>query len=480
VTTEADAALVTEAVIDRFGGIRPMATKLATPVTTVQGWKKRGIIPQIRHAEILTAARREGIALEPAELAATDPGGTTRPDARPPEVDSDVRPDTVLPPIPTPTVSPPVAPQTVVLRRGGGVAWLALIVALLIGAAGAAAGFAGWRFYLAPLEARVASLEARGGGGSNGDLTRRVAALEARVGQPAPASGQAPSGPAADQVAELEKQVADLKAGAAQSEQLAKGLSDLQIAAGGRELLAQSMRDIQSSMAANQGEIERLTTRLDKVDSALADRRQQALRAEAVTLAVGQLRAVTATSRPFAKELAAVRALTQGDAELGTPLDQLQPFADSGVPSSDDVTADFKRLAPELVRSAVVGDGQSWWRQALYHLESVISIRRVGENVPGDTTEAIVARTEAKLDDDDLPGAIAVLQALSGAAAELASSWAHDAAHRVAVDSAESDLTRIAIGRIADGTLSGQSQGAGQPSQGTAPAAAPQPAQADK
>lgn len=59
-----------ERVIAIFGGIRPMAGKLDVPVTTVQGWKKRGAIPEPRHADILAAAEANGIALDPALLAA--------------------------------------------------------------------------------------------------------------------------------------------------------------------------------------------------------------------------------------------------------------------------------------------------------------------------------------------------------------------------------------------------------------------------
>src|SRR6185312_3632950 len=149
-------------------------------------------------------------------------------------------------------------------------------------------------------------------------------------------SAEAPTANAGDgdRLAALEKQLAELKAGAAQSEQLAKGLSELQLAAGWRELLAQSIRDIQSSMAAAQGAVERLngqvsglSGRLDKVDAALADRRQQALRAEATILAVGQLRTALATSKPFAKQLSAVRVLVQGDGEINGVLDQMQPYA---------------------------------------------------------------------------------------------------------------------------------------------------------
>lgn len=40
-----------------------MSNKMGVPVTTIQGWKKRGIIPPARHAEVLDAARKNGIDL---------------------------------------------------------------------------------------------------------------------------------------------------------------------------------------------------------------------------------------------------------------------------------------------------------------------------------------------------------------------------------------------------------------------------------
>ncbi|HSK41180.1 MAG TPA: mitofilin family membrane protein [Arenibaculum sp.] len=63
-----------ERIIEKFGGIRPMAHKLEVPVTTVQGWKKRGAIPTVRHADLIAAAERHGIDIDAAELAAAAPG----------------------------------------------------------------------------------------------------------------------------------------------------------------------------------------------------------------------------------------------------------------------------------------------------------------------------------------------------------------------------------------------------------------------
>lgn len=49
------------AIIAKFGGIRPMAGKMNVPVTTVQGWKKRDVIPAVRRDDILNAAKAHKI-----------------------------------------------------------------------------------------------------------------------------------------------------------------------------------------------------------------------------------------------------------------------------------------------------------------------------------------------------------------------------------------------------------------------------------
>lgn len=53
-----------EEVIERFGGIRPMSSKIDVPVTTIQGWKKRNSIPATRRALILEAAETYNVNLD--------------------------------------------------------------------------------------------------------------------------------------------------------------------------------------------------------------------------------------------------------------------------------------------------------------------------------------------------------------------------------------------------------------------------------
>lgn len=50
-------------VIDRFGGIRPMAKKMDVAVTTVQGWKKRGSIPKRRWPQLMDVAKEYDVDL---------------------------------------------------------------------------------------------------------------------------------------------------------------------------------------------------------------------------------------------------------------------------------------------------------------------------------------------------------------------------------------------------------------------------------
>ncbi|WP_282604869.1 COG4223 family protein [Pelagibius sp. Alg239-R121] len=60
------------AIIEAFGGLRPMAGKLKVAVSTVQGWKERDSIPTARHGDIQAAAKSHNIALDPAVLSASD------------------------------------------------------------------------------------------------------------------------------------------------------------------------------------------------------------------------------------------------------------------------------------------------------------------------------------------------------------------------------------------------------------------------
>lgn len=57
-------AMPADPVIEAFGGLRPLANSLNITASTVQGWKKRGVIPDTRVAAVLQAANDAGISTD--------------------------------------------------------------------------------------------------------------------------------------------------------------------------------------------------------------------------------------------------------------------------------------------------------------------------------------------------------------------------------------------------------------------------------
>jgi len=56
-------------VIDRFGGVRPMAAALGHKnPSTVQGWKERGVIPVRQIPSVIEAAESDGVSVSLDEL----------------------------------------------------------------------------------------------------------------------------------------------------------------------------------------------------------------------------------------------------------------------------------------------------------------------------------------------------------------------------------------------------------------------------
>lgn len=156
-------------IIAMFGGIRPMAAKVGVAVTTVQGWKERGVIPAARHEEILAAATRHGIALTRADMGGQ--GATPVPDDVPaPEAATSTGaagekepPDATAPwskqasskPAPESAAesfakSSPAPPPAQAKGRAG--RWMrAAVVGLLLGVIGVGAGgYAWWQWWADP------------------------------------------------------------------------------------------------------------------------------------------------------------------------------------------------------------------------------------------------------------------------------------------------------------------------------------------
>ncbi len=55
-------------IIEAFGGVRPLATAIGKPSSTVQGWKARGTIPDENKKLVWQRAQTLGVELSPTDF----------------------------------------------------------------------------------------------------------------------------------------------------------------------------------------------------------------------------------------------------------------------------------------------------------------------------------------------------------------------------------------------------------------------------
>lgn len=427
-------------VIDAFGGIRPMAHTLDIPVTTVQGWKQRGKIPNNRVVAILSAAREHDVDLSGAAEAAPGMGATMT-------GTSTATPD--------PAAPPPA-------RRGGGFALVLSFVALL-----AAAGVGGWVWWTiyegrpagTAMEARLAAIEGKLAGADGGDsgaagrqqLAAEIAGIQHQLEQ---LSGQPDMVPVlAGRLDQLADKLAELEiAAATPDEVLGARLAALESAlaqaheeaAAAQQAAQQAVDGAQAALATRDAQIVALQQRIDELTGRVFAARRTPAAEVGLALAVGQLQRAFAGGEPYAVAVATIRTLGIDDTRIAAALPVLAVRAESGMPTRADLRRRFPAMA-QAVLAADAGTAENWGDWALRRVRDVVSVRRVGEDVPGDTVEARLARAEAHLDAADWNAVVAELAALDGSAATVAAPWLDDARIRLAGEAALRDLEAAAI-----------------------------------
>jgi uroporphyrinogen-III synthase len=206
-------------------------------------------------------------------------------------------------------------------------------------------------------------------------------------------------------------------------------------------------------MAVLRAEIVTLHTALQALDQSVTGQREQtkalgdalgarnageqkalvAARASAVIGVAARLSAALDSGLPFATDLTLLAPLAQGDAKLTEIAASLQPYAQAGVASRAALAASFPAVAKAALADDVADD--SFGERLLGKVRGIVSLRRVGDDVPGDSTEAKLARAEAALDAGDLAKAVGLVKSLPPQTNKATQAWlaraeAHLAAKR--------------------------------------------------
>jgi uroporphyrinogen-III synthase len=280
----------------------------------------------------------------------------------------------------------------------------------------------------------------------------RLDALGARLDQLQRAAAAPASGAAEQRVAKVEGELTQrIAALSVELDALRTRLAAL-ASAGPSAAETKALDELGQRTGALANQMTALQERVGAAERAQRQASTERARAAAFAVGVAELDGAARAGRPFAASLAALRALAP-DAAAGDLLQPLEPYAASGVAPLERLKHDWPEAARQA-KAAQVGaeygrEYGDWAGRAMRTLSGMFTIRRIGADVAGDDIDAVLARAGARLDLDDLSGALTVLAALPEPAAAAAKRWLDQARARRAVETALGQLTQRALGAIA-------------------------------
>lgn len=485
-------------IIERFGGIRPMAGKMSVPVTTVQGWKKRNVIPENRREDVIRAAKLHNI--EIADL--VEKGGANENIVRVPtapvssysthtqdedsfasEMEHAAQPSEPVSSVHEARAHSVSRPNRediaihVAEAESRAVRRSVTVTVLLLLATGAMALGVLWPYNqklegnaarIATIEGRLASHDKRLGlleqgrtaatavlpeevTGQIGVLKDQLTALQNAMTQAQSAAGFDPA-PIMARIDALEAKIA----GAASTDGLAlvaERVTQWKDSQDGREVLAGAARTLQAALAGNPG----------NPDAALAIAQQQPdalgqalkgvaagdLKSAATLIALTQFGAAVDNTTPFDEDLKLIQTLAGDriDAEVKAAIDVLTPAGQQGVFNQPTLQNQLTNVAPQIVEASLKGNDVTLKEKALARLSELVQVHKSGELLNGTDVQSKVARAQKNLEDGDIAKAVAELQTLDGKAAETAKPFIESANATIAARQAAA----LIISKLAPG-----------------------------
>lgn len=501
-----EAGLDADTVIERFGGIRPLASRLDIAVSTVQGWKARNHIPDNRWDDIIAAARADGVSLappdpserveaEPAEpVSAWGPVGTQSKEedndmARQDVEDGEKQADSAAPEgtepahqpdqlDPEEAKAPPPPPPAPPAKGASGVAWVALV--LVIVALFGVLTQSYWQPAYGPAIARhlenffgpapaaqtrdalaisALSEEVAAASAAIETINTRIAALEAAGEDGQSEELAAALAPLRDRLSALEDRAGDASAGGSGP---AVDLAPLEEAVSAlRSRLEAGLNRSETSLQAFRAELETFADQMDATRSGIEGVGEQlsalearldeieagaggpGAREAALVLAVSQVEARLAEGGGLDDSLEDLAALAPGTEAMNAHLQTLRGLGGLPVPTLSDLTLGFADIAARVDRAEKIGAAEGWLDETLAELSGLVSLRRVG----ADPEAPIASQAEAALQRGDLQQAADLVRPLADADPAIAD-WLARADRRLTADSALEALREAAVDRL--------------------------------
>jgi hypothetical protein len=457
-----------EAIVERFGGIRPMANKLNVAVTTVQGWKKRDAIPLDRRDAIIEAAALHGVNLKGLIKTTvanenTQSIGIAEDPALRAYNDSPKKQQPAFETVDLHAVQRSARNTSLVVSGALGV--------FILGAGFLLFGNSAAPKRISALEARMGVVEARDSATGAG----AIAAMQQDLNTVKTTFAQ--------RVDALEQQ---LKAGgAAPLAGMAENLQTMVQTPQGQMDWQAAMTELRGLVTGLQGRTDGLEQALNQARSdqdalgrTLSDVSARDVQAAAMLMALTQLRETTNRGTPFADDLSLLREVAQNDPDLLASIDALAPYAASGVLSPSGLRNELLATAGDIIQAKARGENVSIKDRIIARFQSLFSIKKDGMPVMAGGERGVIEQAATKLDTGNVAGAIDILKQLDGNTGVATQAWQNKAQATLLVQQLDQKLVGSLIQKIKNG-LSGTAAPINLspvvPPQAAVPAPAPAP-----
>ncbi|MBA70914.1 MAG: hypothetical protein CML30_18775 [Rhizobiales bacterium] len=300
----------------------------------------------------------------------------------------------------------------------------------------------------ASLDELRSGVAAASGGGDTSDIASRLDALESSI---ASGSGSADAGPALNEFSNRLDQLSERVEGLTGGEGDSSGIREQIAGLSGRvDDISGSLSEVQTKLGelgsridtVEQGQSDlsaSLTGRIEKAEQAIEEPGREMEMARAI--AVSGLKAAVDRGGSFAPELEAFASVAPDNPAVGG----LREFAATGVPTRAQLVEHFPDAAQAMIAAMdPVPENAGILDRLAASAKSMVTVRKVGD-VEGDSTEAIAARLESHLKNDNLEAAVAEWNALPDEAKAAASDFGKGLIARTEVEKLLTDVQLPAV-----------------------------------
>lgn len=189
--------------------------------------------------------------------------------------------------------------------------------------------------------------------------------------------------------------------------------------------------------------------------TALESVRQQATAAMVAGLETARLAQAVSNGKAYAAELKALTQLKSqaGPAmpDIGDLLSDIEPFAETGIPSGATLSAQLEDRAREILTAIDTPSGANWWERLLARIRNLVIVRKVGAGAQGTAPPDVLARAETAARAGDWDAVVAQIEGLPQSAKDGFGAWWDHAQARATAQRALADLSARLGVAAADG-----------------------------